>query len=115
MCNGKKGNVLHKAVQAKKLHAKASERIEYIFFIPIDCSNGDDEGRECENTKNCPLSCQPNGKCVTLSKGPICVCPKGYEYDEKKQRCEVPQLKSKSIYQETCFIWQNARYNLIFF
>lgn len=92
VCDGTRGNVLNIALQSQVTSTEALKRLRYLwlFWIPIDCSsNGDDEGKECKNKNSCSLGCQPNGKCVVLPNGPTCVCPKGFEYIEKTQQCEV--------------------------
>lgn len=83
MCNGVIGNMANNFAYANNL-----SKLFSVLFL-IDCpKSGDDEGEGC-NEVYCPSSCQPNGKCLTLSNGPTCICPQGYEYNEQSQQCEV--------------------------
>lgn len=62
-----------------------------------DCPDGSDESEICTSSKNkCQThKCPIGSKCKLLPDDVTCICPKGYEYDMKKNECQV----SGSMYE----------------
>lgn len=56
-----------------------------------DCPKGDDESSSCAVAREeCKSNiCPKEASCQHLPSGPVCICPKGYNFNATSTECEV--------------------------
>ncbi|KAL5291451.1 Vgr family protein [Megaselia abdita] len=61
-----------------------------------DCLSHEDEHMNCHSNRCSSQNCPTASDCVMLSSGPTCACPKGFRYNELKNKCEdIDECKEK--------------------
>lgn len=61
-----------------------------------DCPNHEDEHQNCASKKCTNQNCPPGSKCIMLTSGPMCVCPKGFRFNHDHNKCEdIDECKEK--------------------
>lgn len=67
--------------------------IEKVCDNQKDCADGSDESNECATYKANKIcssfNCPTESKCTILPWGATCMCPEGYQFNDRTRKCDV--------------------------
>lgn len=74
-----------------------------------DCPKGDDESSSCKFARDeCKSNiCPKEALCRYLPSGPVCICPKGYQFNVTSSKCEV----SFNLFSIKCSIDEHSKFH----